>query len=213
MRWLFETLNSSIGKKLLMAITGLSFCGFLAAHLAGNLTIYGGGDAFNAYAERLHSLGGLLRVAEFGLLLFAAVHVTTGFLLVYKNFIARPKRYAVDKRAGGRTVGSATMPYTGFILLLFIVFHLMNFHFVDKTHQTIYQIVFNAFQQPVYVFIYVAAMIVAALHVSHGLWSAFQTLGANHDKYNPLIRGLSIVFSLIVGFGFGFLPIFISLMA
>jgi len=213
MRWLFETLASSIGKKLLMAITGLSFCGFLTAHLAGNLFIYSGGDAFNAYAERLHSLGSLLTVAEFGLLFFAVVHITVGSLLVYGNFTARPHRYAVNKRAGGRSIGSATMPYTGFLLLLFVIFHLMNFHFVDKTHQTIYQIVFNAFQQPAYVFIYVAAMIVAAIHVSHGLWSAFQTLGASHDKYTPLVRGLSIVFSLIVGFGFGFLPIFISLMA
>lgn len=213
MRWLIETLGSSIGKKLLMAVTGLSFCGFLVAHLAGNLTIYGGGDAFNSYAERLHSLGALLNVAELGLLSFAIVHVTIGALLFYGNFAARPSRYKMKKKAGGRSLGSATMPYTGFLLLLFVVFHLANFSFVDKTHQTIFQIVSAAFSQPAYVVAYVAAMVVAAIHVSHGLWSAFQTLGANHEKYMPLIRGGSIAFGLIVGVGFGCLPIYISLMA
>ncbi len=87
--------------------------------------------------------------------------------------------------------------------------HLMNFHFVDKSNVTIYQIVSQTFENPFYVFIYIAAMIVAAVHVSHGFWSAFQTIGANHPKYMPLIMVLSIVFSLAVGFGFGLLPIYV----
>jgi succinate dehydrogenase / fumarate reductase cytochrome b subunit len=131
------TLGSSIGKKLMMAITGLSFCGFLAAHLAGNLTIYGGKEAFNGYAEHLHSLGPLLTVAELGLLTCFLVHVITGRDPFSANLKARPVRYAVNKTAGGRTFGSATMPYTGALLLAFIVFHLINFHFVDKTNTTI----------------------------------------------------------------------------
>lgn len=212
MNWLTNTFGSSLGKKLMMAVTGLFFCVFLVLHLAGNLTIYMGKDTFNSYAQHLHSLGPLLTLAEWGLLIFAVTHISTGLLLFYQNFKARPTRYAVNKRAGGRTLGSATMPYTGVFLLLFVIYHLFNFHFVDKTNTTIFQIVSNAFAQPSYVLIYTFAMIIAAVHVSHGFWSAFQTLGANHPKYTPLLRGLSLVFSLIVGIGFGFIPIYVSLL-
>jgi succinate dehydrogenase / fumarate reductase cytochrome b subunit len=101
------------------------------------------------------------------------------------------------------------MPYTGIILLVFIIMHLINFHFVDKNDETIYQIVSQTFEYPLYVLIYIVGMIVVAVHVSHGFWSAFQTIGANHPKYMPLIMVLSIVFSLAVGFGFGLLPIYV----
>jgi len=212
MNWFTNAFGSSVGKKLMMAVTGLFFCLFLVLHLAGNLTLYMGKDVFNSYAEHLHSLGPLVTVAEWGLLIFAVVHVSTGLFLFYQNFKARPQRYAVNKRAGGRTLGSATMPYTGVVLLLFVFYHLFNFHFVDKTHTTIFQIVSNAFAQPGYVLIYTFAMIIAAVHVSHGFWSAFQTLGANHPKYTPFLRGLSLVFSLVVGIGFGFIPIYVSLL-
>ena len=211
MNWFIQTLWSSVGKKLMMAVTGLAFCGFLAGHLAGNLTIYGGKDAFNSYAEHLHSLGPLITLMEWGLLIFAVIHICTGLTLFYQNFQARPGRYVVKKRAGGRTIGSATMPYTGVVLLVFVILHLINFHFVDKTDVTIYQIVSQTFESPIYVIIYILAVIVAAIHVSHGFWSAFQTIGANHPKYMPLIMLLSVVFSLAVGFGFGLLPIYISM--
>ncbi len=211
MNWLKQTLWSSIGKKLMMAITGLSFCAFLAGHLAGNLTIYAGQDAFNSYAEHLHSLGPLITLAEIGLLVFAVVHIATGLTLFYENFKARGGRYEVNKKGGGRTIGSATMPYTGIFLAVFVVFHLLNFHFVDKSDTTIAQIVSQTFQSPFWVVIYILAMIVAALHVSHGFWSAFQTLGANHPKYMPLITSCSIIFSLVVGVGFGLLPIFVAI--
>lgn len=213
MNWMMQTLGSSIGKKLMMALSGLCFCAFLCAHLAGNLFIYGGKDSFNAYAAHLHSLGPLLTVAEFGLLFLALVHVISGLVLFYQNFTARPQRYQVNASAGGRTIGSATMPYTGLVLLAFVLFHLFQFHFVDKTTRTIFEIVSTSFRNPVTVGFYVLVMIVAAIHVSHGFWSAFQTLGANHPKYMPAIRLLSILFSLIVGVGFGFIPIYVSLIA
>lgn len=211
MNWLIQTFTSSIGKKLLMAVTGLSFCAFLTAHLIGNLTLYAGSDAFNSYAEHLHSIGPLITVAEIGLLFFGIIHVTTGLFLFFQNLSARPGRYEVNKTAGGRTIGSATMPYTGLILIAFITLHLVNFHFIDKTGTTIFEIVRNAFDKPAYIVIYVFAVITAAFHVSHGFWSAFQTLGINHPKYMPFIRKAGIAFSLIVGLGFGFIPVFISL--
>ncbi|MBI5062873.1 MAG: succinate dehydrogenase cytochrome b subunit [Desulfatitalea sp.] len=213
MNWLAATFASSIGKKLLMAITGIFFCSFLTVHLAGNLTLYGGSAMFNSYAGHLHSLGVLLVAAEWGMLLFALVHILTGLTLYYQNLRARPQRYQLKKRAGGRTLGSATMPYTGVLLLAFVIFHLLNFHFVDKSQTTIWDIVTAAFASPLYVILYVAAMIVAAVHVSHGFWSAFQTVGANHPKYMPIIQTVSVLFALLVGFGFGLLPIYISLSA
>ncbi|MGD8448486.1 MAG: succinate dehydrogenase cytochrome b subunit [Desulfobacterales bacterium] len=212
MNGLTNFLGTSVGKKLMMAFTGLGFCCFLTIHLVGNLTLYGGKDFFNAYVEHLHSLGPLVTLAEVGLLVFAVIHVLTGLLLFYQNYKARPVRYWVNKRAGGRTLGSATMPYTGVILLVFIIFHLINFHFVDKTETTTFQLLSQAFANPVYIFIYMFAVIIAAIHVSHGLWSAFQTLGADHPKYTPFLRGLSIVFSVVIGVGFGFLPIYVYLL-
>ena len=209
MNWLFNTLGSAIGKKLMMAITGLGFCGFLTVHLAGNLTIYGGKDSFNSYSDHLHAWGPLLTLAELGLAVFALVHIITGATLFYQNFRARPQRYSVNKSGGGRSLGSRTMPYTGVILLVFVIFHLLNFHFVDKSGTTIYEIVAGAFSDPLYVVIYVIAMVIAAVHVSHGFWSAFQTIGANHPKYMPLIMKISVLFSLIIGIGFGALPVYL----
>jgi succinate dehydrogenase / fumarate reductase cytochrome b subunit len=215
MKWLTTTLGSSIGKKLMMAATGLSFVGFLVAHMAGNLTIYGGADAFNGYAEHLHALGPLLGIAEFGLLGLFLVHVICGLILFWQNFNARPTRYAVNRNPGGKTLASASMPYTGILILLFIIFHLSNFSrfFVDQSSTTIFQIVSTAFQNPVYVGLYVLAMIAVALHVSHGFWSLFQTFGLNHPKYMPIINGGSLVLSIVLGLGFGFLPIYLSFIA
>ena len=96
MSWLIQTFSSSVGKKLLMAITGLSFIGFLATHLAGNLTIYAGGTAFNTYAEKLHSLGPILTVFELGLLVFALIHIITGITLFIQNLKARSVPYQND---------------------------------------------------------------------------------------------------------------------
>lgn len=211
MSWLFRFIWSSIGKKLLMALTGLSFCGFLIVHLTGNLTVYISPDALVAYSVKLHSIGPLLTLAELSLLLLALVHILTGVILFYQNQMARPKKYAVKKNAGGRTIGSATGPYTGVLLLIFIVIHLLNFHFADKTDRNIFQIVAATFSNPGYVVMYVAAMIVAAIHVSHGLWSAFQSLGASHPKYTPLIKKAGILYSLLIAVGFGALPIYIAI--
>ena len=213
MNWLVNTLKSSIGKKLMMAATGLCFCSFLILHLAGNLILYSGRDAFNSYAEKLHSLGSIITMAEFGLLFFAIIHILIGATLFYQNLRARPIRYSINKWAGGRSIGSVTMPYTGLLLLIFVIIHLLNFHFIEKNDTTIFQIVTDTFAKPGYIAMYVAAMIVVAIHASHGFWSAFQTIGANHPKYIPLIRGLSIVFSIALGVGFGFIPIYFSFIA
>jgi succinate dehydrogenase / fumarate reductase cytochrome b subunit len=88
--------------------------------------------------------------------------------------------YENYRRAGGRTTSSVTMPYTGLIILAFVIFHLINFSFVDKTQRTIFEIVSSAFSNPIYMVVYALVMVVVALHIRHGFWSAFQTFGANH---------------------------------
>ena len=213
MHWLTETYGTAIGKKVGMALSGLCFCGFLAAHLAGNLLLVKGADAFNGYADKLQSLGALLRVAEAGLIGLALLHVGTGLVLFYQNLRARPVRYRVNATAGGQTLGSATMPYTGLLLLAFIVFHLLHFTFVDKSGTTVYALVAEAFSRPFYVGLYIAAVVVAAVHVSHGFWSAFQSLGLNHVKYFGLVRAAGLVLALVVGAGFGFLPVYVGWMS
>ena len=109
MQWIGNFFGSSVGKKLLMALTGCCFIGFLSVHLAGNLTLYGGGEMFNAYAEHLHGLGPLLTLAEWGLLALALVHIFTGTLLFFQNLMARPQGYQMNKWAGGRTIGSGVV--------------------------------------------------------------------------------------------------------
>lgn len=211
MNWFSAALGSSVGKKLMMALTGLAFIGFLAAHLAGNLTIYGGKAAFNGYAEKLQSLGPVLHLFRTGLIAFALVHVLTGLYLFLLNRKARPVGYQMHATAGGRTLSSRTMPYTGIIILAFVIFHLFHFTFVDKTATTVFDLVAAAFNQPVYMLLYAALMIVVGLHVRHGFWSAFQTIGINHPKYMPAVSAVSIAAGVVVALGFGLLPLVIAL--
>jgi succinate dehydrogenase / fumarate reductase cytochrome b subunit len=208
MNWFFRACSTSVGKKQLMAVTGLLFLLFLATHLVGNLSIYGGPTAFVSYAEHLHALGKLLVVAEVGLIVALIIHLTTAVFLFFENRRARPVKYAVDKGGGGRTFSSQTMPYTGLLILGFIGVHLATFshHFVDQTSRNIFQIASTVFSQDIYLIIYTIGVLVVAFHVQHGLWSAFQTVGANHPKYMPLIQKVSVIFAIIVAIGFGSVP-------
>lgn len=213
MNWVTATLGTAIGKKLLMSLTGLCFCLFLLGHLAGNMLLLSGADAFNAYAARLQSLGPVLRAAEAGLIVLALVHVGMGLYLFYQNLRARPVRYRVNASGGGQTLGSATMPYTGVLILAFLLFHLVQFTFVDKGDAGVYALVAAAFSSPFYVGLYIAAVAVVGVHVSHGFWSAFQTLGLNHVKYFGLLRAASLVLAVVLGAGFAFLPVFVGWVA
>jgi succinate dehydrogenase / fumarate reductase cytochrome b subunit len=214
MNWVTHTFSTSVGKKLLMAVTGLMFLLFLTTHLLGNLSVYGGPASFVSYAEHLHALGKLLAVAEIGMLVALLVHVTTAVVLFFENRGARPVRYAVYKSGGGETWSSRTMPYTGLLILGFLGVHLATFshHIVDQTTRNIFQIADAVFRNPIYLGIYVMGVIIVALHVRHGLWSVFQTVGANHPKYMPFIQKLSVVFAVIVALGFGSLPFVILAM-
>lgn len=211
MNWVLRTLSTSVGKKQLMAVTGLLFLLFLATHLLGNLSIYGGPAAFVAYAEHLHALGRLLVAAEVMMFVALIIHVSTAVVLFFENRAARPIRYQMDKSGGGRTLSSQTMPYTGLLVLGFLGVHMATFshHLVDQRTRNIFQIAVGVFSQPAYLVIFVVSMLILALHVRHGLWSALQTVGANHPKYMPFFEKLSIIFAVIVAIGFGSLPFII----
>ena len=208
MNWVIRTFSTSVGKKYLMAVSGLLFLLFLTTHLLGNLSIYGGPTAFVSYAEHLHALGKILVLAEIGLIVALIIHVTTAVFLFFENRQARPVKYAVDKSGGGRTLSSQTMPYTGLLILAFVAVHLATFshHIVDQSTRNIFQIAYTVFSNNIYLIIYTLGVLVVAFHVQHGLWSAFQTVGANHPKYMPFIQTASVAFAIIVAAGFGLLP-------
>jgi succinate dehydrogenase / fumarate reductase cytochrome b subunit len=212
MNWLVKTFSSSIGKKQVMAVTGLSFCVFVTVHLLGNLTIYAGKDSFLSYVDHLHSVEALVTFAEFGLIFFAVLHIGMGLFLFLENYKARPVSYAVKKSAGGQTIGSWSAPYTGALILVFVIVHLIKFRFVDKMTINDFVILSDTFADfGFWTLFYIAGVIVVAVHVSHGFWSGFQTLGLSHPKYMPFIERLRIVFSLIIGIGFASIPVFVFL--
>lgn len=215
MNWFFRTLSTSVGKKQLMAVTGLLFLLFLCTHLLGNLSVYGGSPSFVAYAEHLHALGNLLVAAEVMMAVALIIHICTAIVLFVQNRSARPIKYAVDKSGGNaRTFSSQAMPYTGLLILGFIGVHLATFshHLVDQTTRNIYQIAVAVFSNNIFLAIYLLGVLVVGFHVRHGLWSAFQTVGANQPKYMPFIQKLSIIFAVIVALGFGSLPLAILAM-
>ncbi|MEK9144389.1 MAG: succinate dehydrogenase cytochrome b subunit [Elusimicrobiota bacterium] len=207
MRSVIDYLSSSIGKKQLVALSGLLLCGFLAAHLAGNLLLLKGMDAFNHYAELLTE-NPLLPVAEVALAALFLLHIALGLFVSWRNYNARPEAYETRVSAGGRTPGSATMKYTGLFTLVFLIVHVWTFRFgEDEGPGGLFGLVMEWFQNGMYAGFYVLAMTFLGLHLSHGFQSAFQTLGVNHPRYTPLIKAAGIFFALACSLGLGVLPL------
>lgn len=201
---------SSIGKKELMALTGLGFVGFLVVHLAGNLTIIKGAEAFNGYAEKLESLGPLVIAAEIGLTVMFLMHVVFGLALVFRNFQARGQRYAKKASEGGRSLGSWTMWITGPWILVFTGLHLAHFAIPHKLGETapLSEMVTQRLADPVWMAYYVVSVLIVGLHVSHGFWSAFQTLGATPSRTGHL-RDSAILLAFVFAAGYGLLAFFV----
>jgi succinate dehydrogenase / fumarate reductase cytochrome b subunit len=216
MRSLKQIITSSIVKKQVMGVTGLMLCGFLLTHLAGNFLIFVGSDAFNLYAYTLTS-NPLIYAAELVLALLFLSHIVLALKLTIENKKARPVEYYVKTPTGrGSTFASSTMPYTGFIVLVFLVVHLLNFKFgpvyntqVDGIEmRDLYKTVVEYFQSPLNILWYLFAMLALGIHVSHGFWSAFHSIGFNHPKYNCSLKMASKGFALLITVGYSALPIF-----
>ncbi len=220
-KWIMTLLSSSIGQKFVMGITGLLLCGFLVVHLAGNLLVYVGADAYNNYAKELHSMM-LLPVAETGLFLLLFAHVALAFKLTSDNRKARQITYhekqskiqeppsIFGRTPMGRT--SSWMFISGSIILIFLIMHMidMKLHLnptVDYKDQSPYGIIVQVLGSVLSAPIYIVGTIVLGFHLSHGFWSAFQSLGLNHPKYTPWIKKLAILFAIVIAAGFVSLPL------
>lgn len=209
-----EFLESSIGKKMTVALTGLLLCFFLITHLAGNLFLYVGGPAFNRYAHLLES-SPLIPFAEAGLLVLFLVHIVLAYRARLRDMAARPIGYRASADKGARTPGSRTMAITGSLLLLFIVVHVATFKYQvgGAKGPTLFDHVTTWFANPLYAGFYVLAMIGVGLHLSHGVQSAFQTFGVNHPRYTPFIKGAGLAFALAVALTFASMPIYFFFLA
>lgn len=205
MGWLRETLNSSIGKKSVMALTGLALGLFLAAHLLGVTSLIHGRAAFTAYGVRLHSLGLLLRLTEILLLLALLVHIGVGLRLFLENRRAKPSRYAVASRSRRLDLGAPTMPYTGLILLLFLACHLARFRFGSPIPAG--ELVATTLARPATGGFYLIALLALGLHLRHGLWSLCQSLGISHPKYDTLLERGAAVAGILLGVLFMIIPL------
>jgi succinate dehydrogenase / fumarate reductase cytochrome b subunit len=193
----FQISTSSLGKKYIMAGTGLLLGCFLSIHAVGNSFIFQGGAAFNAYAEHLHSLGSLVPISEVLLLTVFLIHIIVGIMLSLGDQDAGGGRYAVSKSAGGRSWGSRTMPWTGAVIFAFILLHLFNVRFVAHT-VSVADTVSAVLGIPCYSLLYSLGIAALFLHISHGFWSLFQSMGLNHPLYNALIRGGSYLMSVLI---------------
>ena len=218
-----KALWSSVGKKVLMAVTGLGMIVFLVAHLLGNLTLLtGNAESYNAYSHFLLSLGPLLYAIEIGLVLFLVVHAVDGVAVWLDKRKARPEGYAERAAAGGpsrMTLASRTMIWTGAVILVFTFVHLRTFKYGPGMEQgyvttvngvrmrDLYRLVVERFGHPGYVSFYVASMLLLGLHLRHGLWSAFQSLGVDHPRWTPLIWVAGALAAAVPALGYLAIPV------
>ena len=216
MNSLLKKLSSSIIKKQIIAITGLLLYGFLVAHLVGNCLLYLGPEAFNTYAHTL-TQSPLIYPAEALLALIFLTHIILAIWLTVENKRARPESYYKKRKTGrGATFASSTMTITGPIILIFLVFHILHFKFgpyysvayKDTSMRNLYLVVIEYFRNPLSVVWYLFAMLALGLHLSHGLWSAFQSLGLHHPKYSKCLRLKSQIFAFLIAGGFAALPVY-----
>lgn len=205
-------MSSSVGKKYVMAASGLALVGFLIAHLLGNLLIFSGeeGAAFDSYAHTLES-NPLLPLAEIGLGLLFVVHIAMALRVSFQNRDARSQGYAVRASLGRRTIASSSMLVTGLVVLLFLLVHLYDFRIgkllEDPPPSSLAGLVRKRLATPLGAGIYLVGVAALALHLRHAFRSAFQSLGANHPHLNPTLEKAGIALAIILGLGFASFPI------
>lgn len=209
--------SSTVGTKILIGVTGLLLFGFLVSHLAGNLSLLVGADAFNGYAHKLESFGPLLYLAEAGLIGIFLLHIYKTMTNWRRNAAARPMAYREKKWAGHssrKSWSSTTMALTGLFILFFVIVHVRTFKFgpwyVDRAtgYRDLYRLVGEVYQNPLYVGFYVVAMGLIGMHLNHGISSAAQSLGLSNQRLGRhLVLGGRVLAVLIAG-GFAALPLF-----
>ena len=213
---------SSVGKKVITGLTGFCLIGFVAVHLLGNLTLFLGPHAFNAYAHFLETAlhGWLIYAFEIGIFLSFVFHIVSAFTVAWTDKRkARQQGYKYSKDAGGKsrkTWSSRTMIYTGAILLVFVISHIYLFKFgnheVDAHGvKNLYKTVVTVFQGIGFTAFTVVAMILLGFHLRHGVWSAFQSLGWANDKYLPILVRIGYVVAVLLAIAYIVIPVYLFL--
>jgi len=221
MKNLHQYINSSIGKKQIIASTGLLLIGYVVFHLAGNLLIFAGPETFNVYAKKFADLRPWLSIVEGGLAAIFIIHMLVTALLIIENINARGKNYKIIKPPTRRSLATRLMPYTGTLILVFVIIHIRDFTLIDHhgplsimsdgKSYGLYGVVYNTFRDPTHSCFYIVAMMAVGLHLSHGMQSFMQTFGFVTDKNRKCIQWTSGVIALLVAYGFSSIPVYVLL--
>ena len=212
--------GTMVGKKVVMAVTGLILVGFVVAHMLGNLKIFLGAQTIDTYAAFLRTMGeplfpysALLWLARIVLLASVVLHITAAVQLTRMNWAARPDDYII-KHSIATTYAARTTRWSGVILALFIIFHLLHltagavgFQPGEYRHLSVYHNVLAGFSVWYVAVFYIIAMACLCLHLDHGIWSTLQTLGWNNARTTPVFKALSRILAIIVFVGFISVPV------
>ena len=206
--------SATLGKKAVMAVTGVMLVGFVVVHLLGNLQVFAGPEKFNNYAHALKSIPAVLWGTRLTLLTAAILHIWSAFSLWRLKAGARPIGYE-SKKAIASSYASRTMYWSGPILLLFIVYHLLHFtvgkggtRFIEDEP---YDNLVAGFEVIPIALFYIVSMGCLCFHLFHGIWSMFQTLGIHHPRYTPWLRFAAKVIAVVLFLGFGSIPLAVML--
>lgn len=213
--WLAQFWRSTIGKKIVMAVTGLIMIGFVIGHLAGNLLVFAGRARINAYSAFLHSTGEVLWVVRLVLLVSVVLHITAAWQLTAVDRAARPVGYAKHQYEAA-TWASRTIRWGGVVLLGFIVYHLLHMTLgtvhPSFTPSDVYHNLTAGLSVWYVALFYIVAMIALGLHLYHGTWSSIRTLGVEQSSSEPVRRRRLIwVFAILMAVGFASVPVAIVL--
>ena len=212
---MIKYLNSSIGKKQLVAVSGLGMVLFLIAHLSGNFLMFKGADALNAYSKMLHDLGPLLWVARIGLIGMFFLHFTLILILVIQNRKARDVQYSMPIYPKKRSLYTQTMRFSGLLIFVYIAVHLIDYTFTASTPTNaivngqflgLYGLVYNSFLNPLRVVFYVLAMLSIGFHLNHGIQSVSQTFGKTPSV---TLKRVGICLGTLIALGFSSIPIYV----
>jgi succinate dehydrogenase / fumarate reductase cytochrome b subunit len=203
--------DSSVGKKLIMAVTGLIWVAYLITHVLANLLVFQGPSKINAYSAFLHGTGGALWAARLVLIAALVLHVIAAVQLAARSKKARPVRYMAGREPQVSTLASRTIRWGGALILVFLVYHIMHFT-VGTAHPRFvegdpYHNVATGFRNPFVVVLYLIAMAAVGLHLYHGVWSSGRSVGMSPPSPHPLRRTVAVVLALLVWLGFTVIPI------
>lgn len=212
MSWLRRTFDSSLGKKYLVAATGIALVGFLVVHLSGNLTIYAdrSGETFDKYAHTLDS-NPLLPIAEVLLGILFVAHIAFALRSNVRNREARAQGYAVRASLGRKNLSSVSMVVTGLVVLVFLLIHLYDFRvgrLLAPKETSLASLVRDRLSTPLGAGVYLLGVGALSIHLRHAFRSAFQSLGVNHPRVNPLLERLTWAVAILFGLGFASFPIY-----